>query len=149
MTKPLELTQPHPEYVLKKFLQGLQYDNLLSDYLATMHESFPENALVSEGGEKLKVHIESQTRTDVYCRTKQCQMRSAILMESTDNHEVNNTSNMSCCLPSDDKEEILLCSKESDAHELRTSKKISSNSSNSEEEVCTHLIIHLPPYSMG
>ncbi|XP_042428340.1 DNA polymerase zeta catalytic subunit-like isoform X2 [Zingiber officinale] len=133
MTKPLELTQPHPEYVLEKFVQGLQYDNLLSSSLAAMYQSFPENA-PSEDGKKLKMHIESQTRTDVSCRFKQCQMRSTILGESMDNHEGNNTSNMPHCLPSDDKEDTLLRVKVSDAHELRTSKKISSNSSSSEEE---------------
>ncbi|XP_074569666.1 uncharacterized protein LOC141826323 [Curcuma longa] len=142
MTKRLELTQPHPEYVLEKFVRGLQYDNLLSDSLATMHESFPENALASDSGEKLKVHIESQTRTDVYGTSKQCQNRSTVLGEFTDNHEGNNTSNMSHCLPSDDKEDILLHAKVSDAHELRTGKKISFSS---EEEV--FLILLCPPHA--
>ncbi|XP_074555935.1 DNA polymerase zeta catalytic subunit [Curcuma longa] len=138
MTKRLELTQPHPEYVLEKFVRGLQYDNLLSDSLATMHESFPENALASEGGEKLKVHIESQIRTDVYGTSKQCQNKSTVLGEFTDNHEGNNTSNMSHCLPSDDKEDILLHAKVSDAHELRTGKKISFSSE--EESLSTEAI---------
>lgn len=93
---------------LQKFVLWLQYDNLFSDSLATTHEFLLEKKLLHLKATKNEGCTLNHKLTEIYCTSKQCQNRDTILRKSKDNHEGNNTSNMSHYLPFDDKKNILL-----------------------------------------